>query len=606
MANMSFGVNILPKTNTETLGNSEHPWILVNPQITGNTLTNGDIVSTGTIETTSPRFRVKNIDVNVQEDDNGVTVNSERFFAFVDSNTTSYALVDGLARPNGTVGLFLGVRAYDGETDTGWSGITINKAKDSTVSYVVSSPEAFRTAIGAVAKINAPSSGTFWRSGRDAAILKITTYANYNPILSQKTTSGSWQMGVYSNNELFFSYTTDDNYTNGNNLYSNYGLKPHSNSTIAYTKYLTDAFYDVSKSGKTFTLTRLDGTTTTINQLNRPVALNSTVKLADTAETTLDLVPGNNISITYASGGKFTFDTNNSVTLSGTLSLTNTTDTSGTAANAVALKIGSATGNHLEFDPNEIMAKTSGTAVGDLNLNYDGGNVVIGTTNTSYYVNIRSTKSSTSTSTGALIVGGGAGFGGAVYAASFNRVVASASAIHPFTVENTSDTVPHKISIHSSAAGNQGLYDVTNAKWIIYSTPAGAIKLGTVTGGTWNGTAIDIAYGGTGQTATSNTTTIADIATATSGNTITTANYSQWGKIAMLYLTVTVGTAVTSNTTLTTLATLNTGKRPKYYAPLLRHNSTYMGRITSAGSITTYGSITANASITIYSVYLLA
>lgn len=62
------------------------------------------------------------------------------------------------------------------------------------------------------------------------------------------------------------------------------------------------------------------------------------------------------------------------MTLSGTLTLTKSTDLSGTANNGPALIIGgTATGAHLELDPNEICAKSSGTAVTDLYLNADGG-----------------------------------------------------------------------------------------------------------------------------------------------------------------------------------------------------------------------------------------
>ena len=36
MANASFGVNILPKANANvTIGNSDHPWTIVSPNITG-------------------------------------------------------------------------------------------------------------------------------------------------------------------------------------------------------------------------------------------------------------------------------------------------------------------------------------------------------------------------------------------------------------------------------------------------------------------------------------------------------------------------------------------------------------------------------------------
>ena len=62
-------------------------------------------------------------------------------------------------------------------------------------------------------------------------------------------------------------------------------------------------------------------------------------------------------------------------TISGTLDLTKTTDLSGTANNSPALRIGSVSGEHLEFDGNEIHAKATGTTVGTLNLNVDGGDI---------------------------------------------------------------------------------------------------------------------------------------------------------------------------------------------------------------------------------------
>lgn len=54
MANARFGVNILPKNNTETLGNSDHPWTIVSPALTGTPTapTAADGTKTGQIATT--------------------------------------------------------------------------------------------------------------------------------------------------------------------------------------------------------------------------------------------------------------------------------------------------------------------------------------------------------------------------------------------------------------------------------------------------------------------------------------------------------------------------------------------------------------------------
>jgi hypothetical protein len=66
-------------------------------------------------------------------------------------------------------------------------------------------------------------------------------------------------------------------------------------------------------------------------------------------------------------------------TVTGTTVFSKTTDASGTANNSPALVIGNAaTGEHIEIDGNEIMAKATGTTVGPLYLNNDGGAVNVG------------------------------------------------------------------------------------------------------------------------------------------------------------------------------------------------------------------------------------
>ena len=60
-----------------------------------------------------------------------------------------------------------------------------------------------------------------------------------------------------------------------------------------------------------------------------------------------------------------------------TLNLTKTTDLDGEADNKPALIVGSMSGQHIEMDTNEIHAKSSGTSVGSLYINGNGGNVEI-------------------------------------------------------------------------------------------------------------------------------------------------------------------------------------------------------------------------------------
>jgi hypothetical protein len=56
-----------------------------------------------------------------------------------------------------------------------------------------------------------------WYNGRDAALIRQTSYNGYNAILSCKTTNGSWELGPYTNDILYFVYNTDTGYNSGAN-----------------------------------------------------------------------------------------------------------------------------------------------------------------------------------------------------------------------------------------------------------------------------------------------------------------------------------------------------------------------------------------------------
>ena len=56
-----------------------------------------------------------------------------------------------------------------------------------------------------------------WIKGRDSALVKFTSYSGYNAITSMKTTNGSWEMGVYSNDTMYFNYASDTNYNANTN-----------------------------------------------------------------------------------------------------------------------------------------------------------------------------------------------------------------------------------------------------------------------------------------------------------------------------------------------------------------------------------------------------
>lgn len=66
-------------------------------------------------------------------------------------------------------------------------------------------------------QIQRASNSVSWVAGRSGALLRQNSYTGYNPILSMKTTAGSWEMGVYTDNKIHFSYITDANFNAGNN-----------------------------------------------------------------------------------------------------------------------------------------------------------------------------------------------------------------------------------------------------------------------------------------------------------------------------------------------------------------------------------------------------
>lgn len=113
-----------------------------------------------------------------------------------------------------------------------------------------------------------------------------------------------------------------------------------------------------------------------------------------------------------------------------------------------------------------------------------------------------------------------------------------------------------------------------------------------------------IARGGSGQSAVTTTTTVSQIVSVGSGFSVTSAEYAQWGKLAMIHIVFKKNsTAISSNSNIT-LGTLVSGKRPKFNA-MGCWGLENVAQVYSSGAIHIYGTVSANESVGIYSTYLL-
>ena len=119
--------------------------------------------------------------------------------------------------------------------------------------------------------------------------------------------------------------------------------------------------------------------------------------------------------------------------------------------------------------------------------------------------------------------------------------------------------------------------------------------------------AVPISAGGTGQTDISYTTTISSIASAASGFSISSASYTQWGKVGMVALNVKrTGAALTNSTQ--TVCDMVSGKRPKDTSAAGSSNSNITNTwINPGGAVRVHFSSIANsAEFSVCSTYILA
>ena len=158
--------------------------------------------------------------------------------------------------------------------------------------------------------------------------------------------------------------------------------------------------------------------------------------------------------------------------------------------------------------------------------------------------------------------------------------------------------VQNILGLYVNDSGNQAVGISDPAAW------RSALGLGTD-----GNLPVTIRQGGSGQTGTTHTTTVSEILTAEEGWTVTSADYWQWGKLAMVQINIRTTQEVTMSTD-TTIATIAAGKRPATVSPAQVWLSTaYTAIISATGALRvgkgSTGTVAADVGFTFLAAYLL-
>ena len=98
--------------------------------------------------------------------------------------------------------------------------------------------------------------GSTWVAGRNNAALRVTTgdTDSYVPTLSAKSSTGTWDIGTYQDDNLYFTFISDTNYNSNNNettvqyamgKYGNFGISGsfYEGGTLLANKYAAKSHY---------------------------------------------------------------------------------------------------------------------------------------------------------------------------------------------------------------------------------------------------------------------------------------------------------------------------------------------------------------------------
>jgi len=158
----------------------------------------------------------------------------------------------------------------------------------------------------------------------------------------------------------------------------------HSSGSSPTTRYIFDGtnwVFQYIVNNTTFTAAQLAAINSTITE-EKLGTITGTIQTLGTNVSTLSSTVGTLDTGTLKTSGNQTASgtkTFSNSIIAGRVEITGTVDVSaGTADGSVPFVIGPKTGQHIAMDGNEIMSKSTGTAVGQLYLNNEGGLVNVG------------------------------------------------------------------------------------------------------------------------------------------------------------------------------------------------------------------------------------
>ena len=162
---------------------------------------------------------------DIKYDANGhITGSQDREITLSQTTYTIAGLMGSTAKGSSTLPIywtgtaFSTISSYEGNSATATKATQDGSGNVITSTYVKKAGDT----LGSTAQLSRVGISSSWYNGRDKAIIRQTSYTGYNPIISMKTTNGSWEIGPYTSDILYFVYNSDTGYNSGTNTNGEY------------------------------------------------------------------------------------------------------------------------------------------------------------------------------------------------------------------------------------------------------------------------------------------------------------------------------------------------------------------------------------------------